>query len=141
MKRSIIAVSLSLILILTVFVIAYADSGRLATAVQTSSGGTLGKCTGAGYMTWNNSASAGADSTTASTSSNARGSLQVTARIYYADSAGSKSRSSYNSTKTNLNVQTSVTVPAGAHGTRSDSYHSYSSEEYGSWSASLSKTY
>jgi len=50
MKRSIIAVSLSLILILTVFVIAYADSGRLATAVQTSSGGTLGKCTGAGYM-------------------------------------------------------------------------------------------
>ena len=59
-----------------------AFAGRLATAVGTTTGGTLGKTTCAGYMTYQNYAAAGADTTTASTSTQAKGTVKAVAKIH-----------------------------------------------------------
>lgn len=118
-----------------------AFAGRLATAVGTTTGGTLGKTTCAGYMTYQNYAAAGADTTTASTSTQAKGTVKAVAKIHYANSAGSRTSSSPKTDTNSTYVQASVTAPSGAHGYKSSSSHSYTSDSYGSWSDSLSYEY
>ena len=137
--KKIIAMMVCVVLLVGCVNVVFAE--RLATAVKTSSGGTMGSTTGAGYMNVTNPLEAGKDTTTASTSSNARGTLTVKAYITYTDGSGSREISNSKSASGVTNVQTSKKVPAGTHGSQSRSEHSYYSAEYGSWSDSLKKTY
>ncbi len=134
-------IALVIVLVLAICSIGFGMATRIATAVQTSSGGTDGTTKGAGYMNYTNSSSAGKDNTTASTSSNAKGTVKVVAKVHYTDGSGNQTKEARKTNANSTYAQASATVPSGLHGYMSSSSHSYSSPEYGSWSASLSKDY
>ena len=92
-------------------------------------------------MNYQNYAAAGADTTSASTSTQAKGTVKAVAKIHYAYSAGSRTSSSPKTATNSTYVQASITAPSGAHGYKSSSSHSYTSDSYGSWSDSLSYEY
>lgn len=132
----------SVVFVTTIFTItcclSVAFAGRLATPVGTTSGGSLGRATCSGYMEYVNSSSAGADKTTASTSTGAKGTVKASATIHYTDSEGNKTKTSTDNRTEATYAQASATAPSGTHGYKSSSSHYYSSESYGSWSNSLS---
>lgn len=139
MKR-IVIVALCLLLTLCTAV-AFAASRDESTS-GTTNGGTLGKTTCSGILTWTNNTSAGTDGAKATTKSDAAGAKKAYAYIYFTNQYGNSSAStSATSDGSNDAVTKKATASANGHGYRATSSHSYSSTNYGSWSGSCSHTF
>lgn len=130
-------VSMVLVLLLVLSLCTTAFAGTVIKSGK-SSGGTLGKTSCTAELHYYNSSSAGEDYAYAETASIKSGKLGALATIYYNGTKTSKSAVKQGATE----VRTAKAYAGDSYqATKAVGSHTYSSTEYGSWSASTSYTY
>ena len=108
-----------------------------------SDGGTYGATNCAGTLLWNNSPSGGQDSAQATTSASSDGTKYARATLYYTNQYGATSTYAEKTATGSAIASTSVVKPGTSvgHGYYAASYHSYNSDNYGSWSGACGHSF